>query len=59
MFAFLKRNNKPKLVFDPESADVDDRFHKMDWRGFYPEAGEDKPPKTTEPLGSSMNVFGQ
>ena len=55
IFAYLKKYDRSKLVFDDEAPVFEDsRFAKCDWDEFYPGAEEVTPPDAPEVLGKSM-----
>lgn len=57
IFAYLKKYNRSKLVFDDIEPDIDDSaFTRCDWSEFYPEVDEVLPPDAPEPLGRLVTM---
>jgi hypothetical protein len=57
IFAYLKLHDRSKIVFDDAKIDWgSDRFKKVDWSDFYPDADEDIPPNVPEPRGESVQI---
>ena len=57
IFAYLKKYNRSKLVFDDTDPNVtEDRFAICDWTDHYPDAQEAIPPNAPEPRGNSVTV---
>ena len=55
IFAYLKKYDRSRLVFDPERPNVDENaFQVCDWVDYYPDAEDTIPPNAPEPLGKSI-----
>jgi hypothetical protein len=57
IFAYLKRYDKSTLVFDPAEPVFDEeRFAKVDWKEYYPDAHEPVPPNAPELRGNGVTT---
>ena len=57
IFAYLKKNNRSKIVFDDSLPEFDEsRFERCDWEEFYPGAREVIPPNAPEVRGRPMTM---
>lgn len=58
MFAYCKKHNQSKIVFDPRYADMDGmEWANYDWKEFYPDVRHEiLPPRMPEPRGRSVRI---
>jgi hypothetical protein len=57
IFGYLKSHGRSSLVLDDTEPFFDeDRFKKFDWTKYYPDAGEEEPPRAPELRGRSVNT---
>ena len=60
IFAFLKRHQKLKIVFDPKDVRIDESCFAQvpvgEWREFYGEVAEELPVGMPEPLGRPVKI---
>jgi hypothetical protein len=56
VFAYLKKYGRSKMVFDDSVIDWKDKFKKVDWTDFYPDAHEPLPPNAPEPRGLEVQL---
>ena len=58
IFAYCKKHNESRIVFDPRCPDLDDlEWPNYDWKEFYPDVrNEVKPPDIPEPRGEAMSL---
>jgi Reverse transcriptase (RNA-dependent DNA polymerase) len=57
IFAYLKRYDRSKLVFDDTRPVIDEsRFVRADWSQYYPGVTEAIPPNTPEALGNPVSM---
>ena len=55
VFAYLKKYERSRLVFDDNRPDLKDaKFVNVDWKETYPEAEDQIPPNMPEPRGKSV-----
>ena len=56
IFAYLKKYNRSKIVFDDMACDWKQKFIAQDWRDFYPDSKEDIPLDMPKALGNSVQI---
>jgi hypothetical protein len=56
IFAYLKKHNRSKIVFDDDYIGWKDKFAVVDWSDFYPGAAEPIPPNAPEPRGPEVQI---
>ena len=57
VFAYLKKYNRSRLVFDWTEPELDESvFKQCDWKDYYPDAKEPIPPNAPEPRGKSVTT---
>lgn len=57
MFAYLKRRNKPTILFNSRHPLIDEnRFQECDWRDFYSDASENVPENLPDPRVKEVSI---